>query len=210
MSKRAFDYYSTALNKSISSVQMTSIILYSFEASKLHSKCKFCMKGIIIYQGRYGATDQYAQWLAATLKFPMIKARDAEAVKLYGYDLVILGSSVYVGKLLISAWFKRNIPTLVQKKLMMFIVSGTTTHDDVARQKVIHDNIPPPVRDMIKVFFLPGRCVVSKLSWKDRLVLKMGAWLEKDPDKKAVMKNGFDEVDESSLALLIAAVKAIV
>jgi hypothetical protein len=34
-------------------------------------------------------------------------------------------------------------------------------------------------------------------------MLKLGAWIEKDPEKKSVMRNGFDHLERSNLKLLI-------
>jgi menaquinone-dependent protoporphyrinogen IX oxidase len=164
------------------------------------------MNGIIIYQGKYGATEQYAQWLAGALHMPFLKADEVTPTILACYDLVILGSSVYVGKLTIGKWLKRNPDLLAGKKLFLFIVCGTSAEDKEEQQKLLDNNLEPGFRKTTGVFFLPGRCIVSKLSWIDRLVLKMGAMLQKDPRKKAVMSHGFDHMDQKSLQGLIAAV----
>lgn len=165
------------------------------------------MKGIIIYQGRYGATAQYARWLADALRLPMFGVEEATPALLAGYDLVILGSSVYVGKLLIAKWLDRNTGLLADKKVFLFVVCGTTADDPVLQQSLIAGNLGRAISKSVITFFLPGRCVVSKLSWKDRLLLKMGAWLEKDLQKKAVMKQGFNRLDGRNLTGLITAVK---
>ncbi|MCC8426413.1 flavodoxin domain-containing protein [Mucilaginibacter sp. UR6-11] len=166
------------------------------------------MKGIIIYQGRYGATDQYAHWLADALGLPLLRVESATPATLAGYDLIILGSSVYVGKLLIAKWIDQNAGLLAEKKVFLFIVCGTTSDDSIQQQQLIHNNLGRAISRSITWFFLPGRCIISKLSWKDRLVLKIGAWFEKNPKKKRVMKQGFDELDRRHLDKLIAAVRA--
>jgi|SRR5579872_7425630 len=163
------------------------------------------MKGIIIYQGKYGATQQYAQWLSDSLRLSFIEASAVTSVQLADHDLVILGSSVYVGKLVIAKWLKRNIDTLARKKILLFIVCGTPAGDKREQNKIIENNLDPPIRNIADVFFLPGRCVVSKLSWMDRLLIEMGAMMQKDPVKKASMKQGFDRMDRKSLDSLIVA-----
>lgn len=165
------------------------------------------MKGIIVYQGRYGATAQYARWLADALRLPLFGTEEATPALLAGYDLVILGSSVYVGQLLISKWLDRHAGLLAEKKVLLFVVCGTTADDPVLQQLLISDNLGPAIRKWVTTFFLPGRCIVSQLSWKDRFVLKMGAWLQKDPAKKAVMSQGFDRMDRKNLDPLIAALR---
>lgn len=164
------------------------------------------MKGIIIYQGRYGATEQYATWLADELKLLKIKSEVATPDILAMYDTVILGSSIYVGRLVIDKWLKRHNKLLSKKKLFLFVVSGSTTNDELLQQQVLDKNLDPLLRSKVKVFFLPGRCLKSSLSWKDRIVLKMGAWLEKDPQKKKAMENGFDSMDKKALDPMIDAV----
>ena len=32
------------------------------------------MEGVVIYKSKYGATEQYARWIGAALKLPIIKA----------------------------------------------------------------------------------------------------------------------------------------
>jgi menaquinone-dependent protoporphyrinogen IX oxidase len=161
------------------------------------------MKGLIIYQGKYGATDQYARWLAETLSMPLVGAESTTPALLTGYDLIILGSSVYVGKLVIANWLTENLSSLVNKKLFLFIVCGITANDKGEQQRVIDTNLDSKTAE---VFFLPGRCFIPGLNWKDRLTLKMGEWLQKDPKKKAVMRLGFDNMDRKYLNHLVTAV----
>ena len=165
------------------------------------------MKGIIIYKGKYGATQQYAQWLSNSLTLPLLKAENAGPGTLEKYDLVILGSSVYIGKLIIREWLKQNLAALAGKKLFLFVVCGTPADAKDELQKIIENNLDAATRKRTKVFFLPGRCVVSKLYWTDRFMLKMGAMLEKDPKKKATMKSDYDLMDEKQLDSLIAAAR---
>ncbi len=166
------------------------------------------MNGIIIYQGKYGATQQYATWLAEALKLPMVEADVAPAYILFKYDFIILGSSVYVGQLLIKQWLKQNMAPLTNKKLLLFVVSGSTTNNAMLQQKVLDANLNPALSKSVKTFFLPGRCVISQLSLLDRIMLKIGSWLEKDPANKKIMQNGFDNMDHKALVPLIEAVKA--
>jgi len=162
------------------------------------------MNGIIIYQGKYGATQQYAQWLSDSLHLSFIEAGAVTSAMLANHDLIILGSSVYVGKLVIAKWMKRNLDTLARKKILLFIVCGTPAGDKREQQKIIDNNLDPAIRNIADVFFMPGRCIVSKLSWIDQLRIKMGAMLQKDPVKKASMKQGFDRMDRKSLNSVIA------
>jgi len=163
------------------------------------------MNGIIIYQGKYGATEQYAHWLGTALSLKCLDARDVTPAYLTGHDPIILGSSVYMGKLVIGKWLQEYADALAGKKVLLFIVCGAAANDAGQQQKLIASNLDATITLATQVFFVPGRCVVSKLSWKDRFILKMGAWLQKDTVKKVVMTQGFDRMDQKNLAPLIAA-----
>ncbi|MGZ3873827.1 MAG: flavodoxin domain-containing protein [Mucilaginibacter sp.] len=166
------------------------------------------MNGIIIYQGKYGATEQYAKWLAESVRLPLLNIDAAIPVALENYDFVLLGSSVYVGKFTIRHWLRQNLTRLAGKKIFFFIVCGTPGDDKAQQDLIIKNNVDPVIRNTCKLFFLPGRVIVSKLSWKDWFLLKMGAMLEKNPQKKAAMNRGYDRVDKKYLADLVRVLKA--
>lgn len=50
---------------------------------------------------------------------------------------------------------------------------------------------------------------IAKLSRTERLLLKISAWLEKDPEKKLIMKNGFDYMDRNHLDDIIAQIQRL-
>lgn len=161
------------------------------------------MKGTIIYRGKYGATEQYAQWLSVALKLPMSTSEAVTPGLLANNDYIVLGSSVYAGKLVISSWLKANQVQLAGKKIFLFIVCGTTADNVYLQQVVVANNIELEIRNNCEFFFVPGRVIVSGLNWKDRFVLKMGAMMQKDPEKKAAMLRGFDRMDKKHLNGLI-------
>lgn len=167
------------------------------------------MKAVIIYQSKYGSTGQYAQWLASALGFPMLELADATSSAIANYDVVVFGTPVYVGSLLIAKWLDQNAGLLAEKKVLLFIVSGTTTDDPVQQQKVIDQNLGRGLRRSVSIFFLPGRCNIQQLSWRDRVLLKIGAWLEKDPGNKALMKAGFNKMDVKKLDPLVAKIQKL-
>lgn len=163
------------------------------------------MKGLIIYKGKYGATRDYATLLSKELNLPAFTPTVIGG-ELMNADFVLIGSSVYVGKLQLQSWLIRNQEWLKTKKLFFFIVCGTPAGDKEKTDKIIADNIPPSLRNN-SIFFLKGRMIRRTLSWTDRLLLKMGAWLTKDPDEKKRMQQDFDGVEVASLRPLLHALK---
>lgn len=163
------------------------------------------MKGVIIYKGKYGATRQYAEMLSKELNLPAFTPVITGGQLMHA-DYVLIGSAVYVGKLQLQSWLIRNQEWLKTKKLFFFIVCGTPASDKEKTDKIIADNIPPLLRNN-SIFFLKGRMIKRNLSWTDRLLIKMGAWLTKDLEEKKRMQEDFDGVEVASLRPVLHALK---
>lgn len=166
------------------------------------------MKGAVICKSRYGATRQYAEWLGGRLDLPVFDA-DEDALRLKDYDYLIIGSSVYVGKMLIRKWLVSHKDELAVKKLFLFVVCATPDTERVKQQKTVTDNIPAGIVNDRHIFFLPGRLIVRRLSRRDRLILWLGSRLEKDPQKKAAMRHDMDGMQLQRLDPLIYAARSI-
>jgi len=164
------------------------------------------MKGIIIYKGKYGATHQYAHSLGSMLHIPAINSDNVQGSDLDGFDYVILGSAVYIGKLLIREWLKRNLGFIRPKKIFIFTVSGTPPDEKQKLEKIAGENIPEEIRNRSEIYFLHGRMIRKNLSWADRLLLKIGSMFTKDPNEKKGMLADFDAVKTDNLVPLINAV----
>jgi menaquinone-dependent protoporphyrinogen IX oxidase len=104
------------------------------------------MKGIIIYKGKYGATQQYAQWLATDLNLPVVNATERQSDDLSLYDFIILGSSVYIGKLQLSNWISSNLPAIRSKKIFFFQVAATPPDQKEKSETYIRSGVPEEIR----------------------------------------------------------------
>jgi menaquinone-dependent protoporphyrinogen IX oxidase len=161
------------------------------------------MKGVIIYKGKYGATKQYAEWLSTELKLPVIPADNINGKSLKGYDFFVLGSSVYIGKLQLKKWLKKNLPFLSGKKIFLFQVAGTDPGEIKKRQLYNDTGIPKELAGNCDAYFLPGRLKIKSLSWLDRLLLRIGARLAKNADEKTIMLTNYDEVKKEELSCMV-------
>lgn len=162
---------------------------------------------MIIYKSKYGATSQYAQWLAKALDLPVKKIGEITDAEIVSQHFIILGSSVYVGQLLVADWIQRNEDILRERKVLLFVVCGSENAKD--HENIFKQNIPEALIDRANVFFLPGRLVKSKLSWKDRLKLSLGARLVKNPEIKKAMLQDKDNVKEENLCSIISRFRTI-
>ena len=165
------------------------------------------MKGIIVYKGKYNTTRQYAGWISSALGIPAVMADQITGENLRIYDFVILGSSVYIGKLQIRNWLKQNAPALLQKKIFMFVVCGTPPNDKEAQKKIISDNLSEELRNKSDIYFLRGRVIRKELSTIDRMMLKMGSMMVRDKAARKRMTQDFDGVKEENIFPLLNAIR---
>jgi menaquinone-dependent protoporphyrinogen IX oxidase len=157
------------------------------------------MKGIIIYKGKYGATEQYAQMLAGSTQFDLARPDLLTEHILDRYNCIVLGSSVYIGKLQLKEWLEEHAGQLRKKTLFIFIVCGTKPDAKSKLDEITRKNIPAELRSMAKIFFLRGRMCKKNLSFKDGLLLRMGAFFTKNPVDKKNMLTDYDEVSAKNL-----------
>lgn len=158
---------------------------------------------MIIYKGKYGATHQYAIWLGTELELPIAQAGTETVEQLADADYVIMGASVYMGKLLMKRWIKENLTFLSTKKLYLFMVSGTPLDEMNRLQEYVKDNVPEELRSRVQCFFFPGKLEFNKLSLKDKMLLKMGAWLSKGSEKDKVQLADYNKVNRLNIAGLV-------
>ena len=165
------------------------------------------MKGLVIYKGKYGATKQYAMWIGQELQLPVASADRFHTNELMKYDYFILGSSVYIGKLEIKDWLKKNFYVLQNKKIFFFQVAASPVEQIEKRQSYNKASLPPSILKNIQFYYLPGRMIMRNLSGWDRFMLHMGAKLTKDPVEKTSMLTDFDHVKKEKVIPIMEGVR---
>ena len=197
-------------NNSAHAMAAQQIIILTIEGifkSLLFQKDK-SMKGLISYNGQYGATQQYATWLGDQLQLPIMKEDEINENELRLTDFVVVAGSVYIGKWRMRDWVKQNSEILQGKKIFFLIVCATPASMGIKQGEIAKINIPDSLYKESEIFFLPGRLVISKLSWRDKFLLKMGARLEKNPETKARMLRDVDNVSKENLTDAVRRIKA--
>lgn len=166
------------------------------------------MKGIIVYKGKYGATQQYATWIGEALKWPLFTPEQLLNPTLDDADVVIVGGSVYAGQLTLHDWLKKHAHQLLRKKVFLFIVCATPADKKDVLDQIAKHNIPALLQDLV-VFFFRGRLVINELSWLHKLMLKLASRTTKDPDEKERMVHGFDAMNKDSILPLLQLVNDV-
>jgi menaquinone-dependent protoporphyrinogen IX oxidase len=161
------------------------------------------MNAFIIYNGKYGATHQYAKWLSSALHFPIFRTDEVEGKNLANHDSLIIGGSVYTGTWQAAAWLRENLNHVRNMKIIIFIVCATPPENKDKLEEIARQNIPAEIKNRSSIYFLHGRMVLKNLSWKHRLMMKLGAALTRDPVQKARMLQDFDDVKKENLQPMI-------
>jgi len=165
------------------------------------------MNPVIIYKGKYGATGQYAKWLGEEFKLAVADTETIGGDDLNLFDTLIIGSSVYIGKLQIKKWLKDNQRFLTNKKIFFFQVAATPPQQKEKRQVYNEAGIPKDLLGNCNFYFLHGRLNFKKLSWLDKLLLRAGAFMVKDPMEKKGMLTDYDNVIKENLNEMIGDLK---
>ncbi|HTR29759.1 MAG TPA: flavodoxin domain-containing protein [Puia sp.] len=167
------------------------------------------MEDLIIYQSKYGATREYAEWLGEALKTEPVPAVSLKPEQLVYANRVIIGTSVYMGRMLMRNWIAHNQGYLRDKDVYLFVVCGTPASEVEKLEKIVKDNIPAQIRNVFRIFFLPGRVMLDKLSWLDRLLIRIASRAKKRSGAGETLQVGIDYVRKENLATILGTLDRI-
>jgi len=130
------------------------------------------LKSVIIYYSKYGSTKDYAEWLAQATGAELVPLAEAKKLDLSGFDAVVFGCPYYAFRLKIAGLVKSWVPRLAGKKVAFFAVGGEEPTNPDCR-KVYDTAFPDSVRAAMRFFYFPGRIALGRMSWFDRLIMKL-------------------------------------
>lgn len=158
------------------------------------------MKGIILYQSKYGATRKYAKWLSEETGFPCTEIKLADSSDVQRYDTIILGGGIYASGIAGLSFLKKNINSLRGKRILVFCV-GASPYDEKAYQEIVAHNMKEKLSN-IPCFYCRGAWDMDAMNVVDRNLCKMlkKAVAKKDPKdyevwEQALMAVGDEKCD---------------
>jgi menaquinone-dependent protoporphyrinogen oxidase len=96
------------------------------------------MKSIIVYSTKYGSVEKASKMLKEKLKgeVALVNIMKEKAPSLEGYDTVILGGSVYVGKVQkeLTGYISKNLSELTKKRIGLFICGALKENEKLAEE----------------------------------------------------------------------------
>jgi len=162
------------------------------------------MNGAIFFSTKYGSTAQYANWIGEATGLPVFNVKDSD-VDFLKYDFLILGSPVIYYKLSIRKWVERHLASIESKPIIFFSVSGAPAGPKL--DGWIAESLPESFILKMNHVALRGRQIPEQLTWYDRMMLKIGALTNKDPEARKEEFEGFDFMDKSSIEPILKLVE---
>ena len=132
------------------------------------------MSTLIVYASKYGCTEKCAKLIAGEIKdeVEIINLKQVKAINLSNYNKVIIGGSIYIGKIQkeVTEFCTKNLEELKQKKIGLFIcgmVEGEAINNELKQ------NFPLELLEMaIAKGYLGGEFLIDKMSFMDKVIVK--------------------------------------
>lgn len=161
------------------------------------------IRTLVAYQSKYGSTRQYAQWIHEESGGDLVDMDRDDLRDLSEYDIVIIGSPVRIGRIVIAPFIEDHWNILKEKAVILFTTSATPPRHPKIRE-IYDQSLPGEIRPAITYFPLHGRVSPERLTLWDRFLIAAGKVMEQDETLKKDMGKAFDGVRRESLSPLLA------
>ena len=144
------------------------------------------MKGIILFQSKYGSTKKYAQWLSESTGFPAVDTRQAMLEHVKEYDTVILAGGIYASGIAGLSFLKKNIDELKGKRISVLCV-GASPFTESAFEQIRNHNLKDKLQGL-PCFYARGAWDEEKMTLVDRTLCRFlhRTLKKKEPDSLEV------------------------
>ena len=129
-------------------------------------------KTVVIYKSKYGATAQYARWIAEELECDLIRAEDFKKRDFERYDNIIFGGGLQAGGIKGFELIRKNRWILQEKKVVAFVV-GLSVDDKENRKEVRDINLDKPELRSLTLYYCKGAFKPELVSGIDKGIIKV-------------------------------------
>ena len=164
------------------------------------------MSGVIYYNTKYGSTEEYARWLSEDVGYELMNIK--KRPKIGSERVIVIGSSLMMGKVTAAGWIKKNWDKMKDKQLVFFCVGGSKIGSK-DRENILTRSLPNDIVNGMKVFHLPGRIDHKRLNFLMSGMVKRFAKYEEDPEEKRRALEGYDDVKRELLGPMVAYIKGL-
>ncbi len=165
------------------------------------------MKGAIFYASKYGSTAQYAKWISEATGLPVFDVKSEYADPM-NYDFLVLGSPILYYKLLNRRWIESHWSKIKNKPMILFSVSGAGAGNKLDGW-ISNSDLPLSFTLKVKHVALKGRQIPEELSFYDRVMLRIAAMKNPDPQASKEEREGFDYMDKNSIEPVVKLIQEL-
>lgn len=160
------------------------------------------MKGIVVYKGMHGSTEQYALWIADELGFELKCSDDVDAQQITDAKIIIMGSSVYKGRLSLAGWMEKHKEILSSKTLYLFTVSGTHPTEGKILERILKVSTPESLQGKFRHYPLHGSIKKRELSFSERLLVRFGSKVPENENRTKKIRD-FNYVSKNNIRAIV-------
>lgn len=149
------------------------------------------MKALVVYWSKTGFTEKYAKWIAEELNADLISGEKVEKDMLDEYDMYVFGGSLHAVGIGGAQFIKKNIDIIKNKKTAVFAAGASPGRREII-EEVKAKNFRREELNAFRFFYLRGGFDFNKLSFKDKMLMRMMKW-KLNKKKKSSKKLTEDE-----------------
>lgn len=133
-------------------------------------------KTVVIYESKYGYTQNYARWIAKALSCPLYERKNFPAKDLSHYEIILYGGGLYAGSVSGVSFLTKNREVLSRKKVILF-TCGLANPKDPNNIANIHTSLAKTLSEEmlehLTLFHLWGGIDYSRLSFLHKSMMAM-------------------------------------
>lgn len=132
------------------------------------------MNTLIVYSSKYGCAEKCAKLIKEKLneEVELMNLKNAKDIDISKYDKVIIGGSIYIGKIQksVTEFCTKYLDQLVQKKIGLFICG---MQDVEVMNTELNQNFPTELLEIAtSKQWLGGEFLLDEMSFMDKLIVK--------------------------------------
>ncbi|MBL4937065.1 flavodoxin domain-containing protein [Clostridium sp. YIM B02515] len=133
------------------------------------------MNTLIVYTSKYGCTEKCAELLTKELndKVDIINLKNAGDIDISKYDKVIIGGSIYIGRIQkeVTEFCSKNLDKLKEKGIGLFICG---MQEGEAINTELNQNFPSELLNIAAAKeYLGGEFIFDKMNFMEKLIVKV-------------------------------------
>lgn len=172
-------------------------------------------KTAIIYNTKYGSTEQYAKWISEETGADIYRDKNVKLSQLMEYDTIVFGGPIHAGGLQGLKFLQKNMKRFSGKRVMAFAV-GLGLDNENAQQQCLELNFLKSIKE-VPCYFMKGAYNPEMVKGIDKTMMgfvkkvlngKSEDQLTKE-DKELLLaiNEGADYVDRKYIEDIVEAIK---